>query len=366
MLVLHENTLLPEVEKFLAAGPHGAVVGDQRPAAANGETLVTRDPGTGEPLTTVAALQPADVDRAVDVAADAFQSTGWSRLTPHERGKLLHRWVDLVEHRKPIVAQIESLDAGKLLPQADGDVQVFIETFRYYIEMSLHAQRRLTLAVSQHEATSVRQPWGPCGFIFPWNFPILLFAGTRRRLLATGIVVGDDDAVGLFGRDGAHQRPLALVAVAAGTEHDHEAFPDIGPQRFQRLGESVRLVRIVDEYRRAVAMSDQFEAALGAFEAFQRVEHGGGIAPGRDGVAGGHERVFDLEGAHQRQADPVRLTGMDNPQGLGEAVDRDVVEADVVATPADRDGRADGACAPLPRTPPTLRDPPRSPRRRRR
>ena len=70
-----------------------------------------------------------------------------------------------------MVAQIESLDAGKVPAQAEGDVQNFVDTLRYYTELALHVQRRSPLAVAGHEAWMSRQPWGPCGFIFPWNFP---------------------------------------------------------------------------------------------------------------------------------------------------------------------------------------------------
>ena len=102
---------------------------------------------------------------------------------------LLHRLTDAVEKQKPIIAQIEALDAGKVLAQAAGDVQNFIDTMRYYIDMSIHIQRRNALAVKGHEAWTVRHPWGPCGFIFPWNFPILLIGWNIAPALAAGNTV---------------------------------------------------------------------------------------------------------------------------------------------------------------------------------
>ena len=86
----------------------------------------------------------------------------------------------------------------------------------------------------------------------------------RGGVFAARIVVGDDDAVGLGGGDGAHQGPLAAVAVAAGAEHHDEPAAGVGPQRLERLGERIGLVRIVDEDRRAAVLADQFEPALGA------------------------------------------------------------------------------------------------------
>jgi len=180
---------LPEVGEFLASGPLKGVIGGQDVESSQGETLTTFDPGSKEPLATVYAMQPADVDRAVQAAAKAFADSGWAQMSANERGVLLHRLADAAETRKPILAQIEALDAGKVLNQAEGDVQNFIDTLRYYTNLALHVQRRSPLAVARHEAWTVRQPWGPCGFIFPWNFPILLIGWNISPALAAGNTV---------------------------------------------------------------------------------------------------------------------------------------------------------------------------------
>ena len=68
-------------------------------------------------------------------------------------------------------------------------MQNFVDTLRYYADMALHVQRRSPLAVAGHEAWTVRQPWGPCGFIFPWNFPMLLMGWNLSPALAAGNTV---------------------------------------------------------------------------------------------------------------------------------------------------------------------------------
>ncbi len=90
----------------------------------------------------------------------------------------------------------------------------------------------------------------------------------RLRIFAARIVVGDDDAVGIFGGDRAHQRTLAGIAVAAGAEHHHQLAFRIRPQRLQRLRQRIGLVRVVDKDRRAVAFADPLQPALGAFKMF--------------------------------------------------------------------------------------------------
>jgi aldehyde dehydrogenase (NAD+) len=180
---------LPEVKAFLEGSPLSAVIGGENVAAENGETFETRDPGSQQVLARVAAMQPADVDRAVQAAARAFDTSGWPEMAAHERGAMLHRLADAVERRKKIIGQIEALDCGKILWQAEGDVQNLVDTLRYYIHTALHVPHRTPLAVAGHEAWTVRLPWGPCGFIFPWNFPFLLIGWGISPPLAAGNTV---------------------------------------------------------------------------------------------------------------------------------------------------------------------------------
>ena len=179
--------------------------------------------------------------------------------------------------------------------------------------------------------------------------PVADLDGARRRGqdggadgrgdFAARIVVGDDDAIGLRGSDRAHQRPLAAVAVAAGTEYHHELAAHRGPQRLERLGERVGLMRIVDEDRRAVARSGQFEPALCAFEIFERREYRSGIVAGRDGEPGGDQRVLDLKLADQRQPHLKLPAGMRQKQRLRKALGRGFDQTNSAAVAPDADHR---------------------------
>jgi acyl-CoA reductase-like NAD-dependent aldehyde dehydrogenase len=189
MATVLEAGLLPQVQKFLAAQPVGGVIGGRDVLAQDGSTFTTIDPGTGRHLAEVASMQAADIDRAVKAASDAFVNSGWATMPVNERAAWLHRLADEIEKRKPIIGQIEALDAGKIRHQAEADVQVCVDTLRYFNNMALHVQRRTTVPVSGHEAWTVRQPWGPCGFIFPWNFPFLLIGWNISPALAAGNTV---------------------------------------------------------------------------------------------------------------------------------------------------------------------------------
>ena len=180
------SKLLPEVEKFLSSAPLKGIVGGKDVAGSAGETMKTIDPGNGKTLAEFCCLSPEDVDRAVGAAAHAFKKSGWATMPANERGALLHRLADAVAKHKPIIGQIEALDAGKIHAHALGDVQNFIDTLRYFTDMALHVEHRTTLAVSGHDARTVRHAWGPCGFIFPWNFPFLLIGWGVSPALAAG------------------------------------------------------------------------------------------------------------------------------------------------------------------------------------
>jgi aldehyde dehydrogenase (NAD+) len=181
--------LLPEVESFLAQSPLPGWIGGQWVPSSTGETFSTCDPGSGQVLAEVHQMPPDDVNRAVDCATRAFQEADWAQLPPNERAVLLHRLADEVERRLPIIAQLEAVDAGKILAQAEGDVMNFAQTTRYFADLAQHVQHRTALAVKGHEAWTARHPWGACGFIVPWNFPLLLIGWGIAPALAAGNTV---------------------------------------------------------------------------------------------------------------------------------------------------------------------------------
>ncbi len=215
MTVAPETALLPEVESFLAQGPHKAFVGGQLVGSSTGETFETRDPGSGAKLADVHNMQADDVDRAVNAAARAFADSSWATMPDGERASYIHRLADAVEQRKPIIAQLEALDCGKVLAQAEEDVALFVEIMRYYADLVQHVQRRTVLGIKSLEAWTVRQPWGPCAFIIPWNFPFVIAAFDTAPALAAGNTVVVKPA---------EDTPLSTLYVAALTKEI--GFPD--------------------------------------------------------------------------------------------------------------------------------------------
>jgi aldehyde dehydrogenase (NAD+) len=178
------------VKQFLAPQPLKMYVGGRWTGAVSGKTFETRDPGTGAVLARVAAGDAADVDAAVTAARDAFRRSGWATMPVNDRAVILHRLADLIDQRKDVLVQLESLDVGKPRAQAAAfDIPHTAQTFRYYADLSVHTRRREPIAVSGFDAHTVRVPYGVCGFIFPWNFPFLLVGWGVAPALAAGNTV---------------------------------------------------------------------------------------------------------------------------------------------------------------------------------
>jgi acyl-CoA reductase-like NAD-dependent aldehyde dehydrogenase len=178
---------LPEVDKYLQQEAFPAFVGGREMAATNGATVATHDPGSGQHLGDIHDLDAVEVDRAVDIATAAFPA--WSMMPLEKRSELLLKFADTIEQRKPVLAQIDALDAGKLESQAQGDVQNLVDTLRYFVKLAGEVKIRTPLDVPGYEAWIYKQPWGACGFIFPWNFPLLLVGWGISPALAAGNTV---------------------------------------------------------------------------------------------------------------------------------------------------------------------------------
>ena len=169
--------LLPAVSAFLGSERRMLIGGDWVPAA-SGRTFETLDPATGTVLTTVAQADAVDVDRAVAAARAAFEpGSPWRRTTPRQRARLLWRTAELIDAHAEELAQLETLDNGKPLASAAGDVAVAAELFRYFAGWATKIEGT-TIPMSTEDRTylayTVREPVGVVGAIVPWNFPLTM------------------------------------------------------------------------------------------------------------------------------------------------------------------------------------------------
>jgi phenylacetaldehyde dehydrogenase len=166
--------------------------------AASGRTFETFDPATEESLGSVAHGEAEDIDRAVRAARRCFddQRSDWRRMTPSERGKVIHRIGDLILEHADELALLETLDNGKPLAIAKAaDVTLAADLFHYMsgwatkIEGNTVPISALTAPESEFLAYTRKEPVGVVGQIIPWNFPLLMAAWKLGPALAAGVTV---------------------------------------------------------------------------------------------------------------------------------------------------------------------------------
>ncbi|MBB4689576.1 aldehyde dehydrogenase family protein [Amycolatopsis jiangsuensis] len=163
--------------------------------AAGGQTFASVDPGNGEVLAQVAEAREHDVDLAVAAARRALDGP-WGRMSPSERGRLVHRIGDLISEHAEELAELESLDNGKPYTAALGvEVPLSADMF-WYMAGAATRLNGASVAPSvpympgqEFHAYTVREPVGVVGQIIPWNVPLLMVAWKLAPALATGNTV---------------------------------------------------------------------------------------------------------------------------------------------------------------------------------
>lgn len=161
-------------------------IGGQRVAST--ETFTDVSPIDGQVLGEVASGGPAEADAAVAAARAAFPA--WARLTPVERGEILHRVADNVEAHVEELAQLETTDNGSLLrSHRRGVMPRVVMNLRFFAD---YAIERLQYPVFETRGHTNHVSWDPSGvaaIITPWNAPLMLATWRIGPALASGDTV---------------------------------------------------------------------------------------------------------------------------------------------------------------------------------
>ena len=172
--------------EFVSQGPHKLLIGAERLDAADGRTFETIDPATGEPICEVAQAGAEDVERAVEAARGALEGP-LRKVSPAKRAGLIYAFAEALKSNLGELAELESLDNGKPLAAAKGDVAAAVNHLRYFAGWPTKIEGE-TIPVSARDVHCYtrREPVGVCGQIIPWNFPLLMAAWKIAPVLATG------------------------------------------------------------------------------------------------------------------------------------------------------------------------------------
>jgi len=180
------DSLSPAAREFLDRGTARHHIGGEPAHSASGASFETIDPATGEAIVEVAHGGPEDVDRAVQAARAAFEGK-WAKTNAAKRAGLIYSLSDLVKANLDELAELESIDNGKPLAMAKGDVAAAVNHLRYYAGWPTKIEGE-TIPVSARDVLCYtrKEPVGVCGQIIPWNFPLLMATWKLAPVLATG------------------------------------------------------------------------------------------------------------------------------------------------------------------------------------
>lgn len=166
----------------------GLFIGGEWVAAEGGKTFEVRDPSTGEVLKEIADASADDGIRALDAAVAAQDA--WAKTAPRERGEILRRAFDLLMERREDFALLMTLEMGKPLAEARGEVNYGGEFLRWFSEEAVRITGRYGWNPEGTGRIVVAQrPVGPSYFITPWNFPLAMATRKIAPALAAGCTV---------------------------------------------------------------------------------------------------------------------------------------------------------------------------------
>lgn len=173
---------------LLGAVPTSLYVDGCWTEAEGGKTFDVHDPATGAIVARVADASPEDAVRALDAAVAAQDA--WAATPGRRRGEILHRAWELVQERAEDLALLMTVEMGKPLAEARGEVTYGGEFLRWFAEESVRISGSYGLNPEGSGYTVVSQrPVGPAFFITPWNFPFAMATRKIAPALAAGCTV---------------------------------------------------------------------------------------------------------------------------------------------------------------------------------
>lgn len=199
------STITPSQEQsVIERVPKGLFIGGEWRDATGGGTVAVEDPSTTATLTEIADGTPDDALAALTAAHEAQAS--WAKHPPRERGEILRRAFELIAARTDELALLMTLEMGKPISEAKGEIAYANEFFRWFSEEAVRIEGRYGTAPNGvGRMLTMKQPVGPCLFITPWNFPLAM--GTRK--IGPAIAAGCTMVV-----KPAQQTPLSMLALA--------------------------------------------------------------------------------------------------------------------------------------------------------
>ncbi len=188
MNFMPQNILDDEDEVEFQSVSRGLFIGGKWVDARSGRRISVIDPSTEAVIAAVPDAAAEDALSAVDAAAAAAE--GWRKTPPRKRSEILRRCYELMVDRAEMLAMLISLENGKALRDARGEVAYAAEFFRWNAEEAVRIVGDFSIAPSGGNHIVVGyEPIGICVLITPWNFPAAMATRKIAPALAAGCAV---------------------------------------------------------------------------------------------------------------------------------------------------------------------------------
>ncbi|MHC8350918.1 NADP-dependent succinate-semialdehyde dehydrogenase [Pseudomonas sp. RT4P38] len=163
---------------------HQAYIDGEWLAADNESTITVVNPSTGVTVGQVPRMGKAETRRAVEAAERALPA--WRELSAKARANALRRWYDLIIENQHDLAHIMTLEQGKPLPEALGEIVFGASYIEWYAEEAKRVYGDIIPGATDKRLLVIKQPVGVCAAITPWNFPSAMITRKAGPALAAG------------------------------------------------------------------------------------------------------------------------------------------------------------------------------------
>lgn len=148
-------------------------------------TFDVLNPATGEVVAKVAKAGQQETEQAIAAAARAFPL--WRAKTAKARSELLYRWYQLIIEHKSWLAKLMTIEQGKPLKEAEGEVDYAASFIQWFAEQGKRANGEIIPpAKPGSRILATREPIGVVAAITPWNFPMAMLTRKLGPALAAG------------------------------------------------------------------------------------------------------------------------------------------------------------------------------------
>lgn len=189
---IHSQFVTPDKsDTRLARRTYQMLIGGKSVDAASGKTIERESPGhAGHVIGVWPEASTGDTEAAIAAARDAFDSGPWPRMSAAERSRIMFRVAELIQKNVEKIALVESLEVGKPIAQARGEIAFSADLWSYAAGQTrgVHGDSHNDIG-DDRLGLVLREPVGVVGIITPWNFPFIIASERVPWAIGAGCTV---------------------------------------------------------------------------------------------------------------------------------------------------------------------------------